>query len=212
MDEINIEKYETATFAMGWFWGPDARFGITEGVMRTRVGYCGGTKRNPTYKDLGDHTETIQIDYNPSKISYKELIEIFWENHSPEYEINMKQYMSIVFYHNENQKRIAIESKKRQEEKANSKIYTEIRPIEEFYLAEGYHQKHYLRLVRELMEEFERMTANINSFIDSTTAARVNGYIKGYGTIEQLKKDIKDFRLSDKGEKRLFQIVEGYGG
>jgi len=81
--KMNELDSETATFALGCFWGPDASFGALEGVVRTRVGYAGGTTEGPTYKMIGDHTETIEIDYDPAVISYRELLEIFFDSHNP---------------------------------------------------------------------------------------------------------------------------------
>lgn len=180
-------------------------------MLRTRVGYAGGTTENPTYRNIGDHTETIQLDYDPLKISYRDLLDIFWENHSPEYEMSLNQYMSIIFYHNEEQKKLAIETKSLLEENIGSRIYTQIKPESNLYLAENYHQKYYLRRVRELMNEFEKVYPNYRAFINSTITAKINGYIKGYGTVKMLEEDINKFGLSAKGQKRLFQIVEGYG-
>lgn len=70
-------------------------------MIRTRVGYAGGSKENPTYYSLGDHSETIQIDYDPTQISYGQLLEVFWNSHNPTYEPWSRQYMSIIFYHSE---------------------------------------------------------------------------------------------------------------
>lgn len=144
-------------------------------------------------------------------ISYRDLLNIFWNSHAPEYKSPSKQYMSIIFYHNEKQKKIANETLMEKEKRINSKIYTEIVPYREFYLAENYHQKYYLQLVRELMDEFQTMYSSFRDFIDSTSAAHINGYIKGYGTIEMLSNEIKDLGLSEMGQKRLQQAVEGYG-
>lgn len=204
------KQIETATFAMGWFWGPDAQFGITDGVVSTRVGYSGGTKENPSYYDLGDHSEAIQIDYDPNIISYDELLDIFWKNHSPEYKAPLRQYMSIIFY-NKEQKKKAYETKMKEEKLSNSKIYTEVLQLVKFFPAENYHQKYYLQLTRELMNEFSGIYPNFNDFINSTAAAHVNGYIKGCGSIGMLKKEIKNLGLSEKSNNRLLEIVKGYG-
>ena len=82
-------------------------------MVRTRVGYAGGTKKNPTYHDLGDHSETVQMDYDPTVISYTKLLDVFWDSHDPSLPSDSKQYMSIIFYHNDKQKELAIESIKR---------------------------------------------------------------------------------------------------
>ncbi|MFB6190699.1 MAG: peptide-methionine (S)-S-oxide reductase, partial [Candidatus Nanohaloarchaea archaeon] len=74
-------ELEKAAFGMGCFWGPDALFGSLEGVVRTRVGYAGGEKKDPTYKDLGNHTETVLVEYDPERIGYEDLLDVFWENH-----------------------------------------------------------------------------------------------------------------------------------
>ena len=110
-------------------------------MIRTRVGYAGGSQENPTYYKLGDHTETVEIDYDPNSISYEELLDIFWGSHNPARPALSVQYKSAIFYHNEDQKRLALESKERLEAELNMAILTEILPYSRFYLAEDYHQK-----------------------------------------------------------------------
>ena len=136
------KKIEKATFALGCFWGPDDFFSKLKGVTKTTVGYTGGKKLNPTYNDLGDNTESIEIKFDPSLVSYKELLSHFWEQHNPT--ISQKtQYKSIIFFHNKYQEKIANKSKQEQEEKIKQKIVTEIRKASKFYPAEEYHQKYY---------------------------------------------------------------------
>lgn len=210
--DLNIPKrLEEATFALGWFWGPDARFGLTKGVYKTRVGYAGGAKKNPNYHDLGDHSETVQIEYNPSEITYGELLNIFWNSHTPANEPWGRQYMSVIFYQNDIQKGLAIKSKNEHEKKIGKKLYTEILPLTNFHLAETYHQKYYLQLARELATELKDIYPKANDFINSTATAHINGYIKGYGSMTQLTSEIKRLGLSEKAQKRLIQIVDGYG-
>ena len=122
-------------------------------MIRTRVGYTGGNKENPTYRALGDHTESVEIDYDPTVISYRELLEIFWKSHDPGSRAGSRQYMSAIFYHNEEQKKLAVESMKREEAGTRRKIYTEISPFSRFYRGEDYHQKFYLRQRPELIRE-----------------------------------------------------------
>lgn len=85
MSALHIVDIPTkkATFAMGCFWGCDSLYGATKGVIRTRVGYCGGTKTIPTYRNIGDYTESIEVDYDPNEIKYETLLNIFWSNHDP---------------------------------------------------------------------------------------------------------------------------------
>lgn len=151
------------------------------------------------------------MDFESDIITYEELLNVFWNSHTPVYEASSRQYMSIIFYHNEQQKRIAEETKLGYEKMKNLKIYTEIIPFTKFYLAESYHQKYYLQLARELMKEFGDNYTNFIDFVNSTSAAQVNGYIKGYGTITRLMNEVSDLGLSEKGQERLKQIVEGYG-
>ena len=178
-------------------------------MVRTRVGYAGGTKDNPTYYSLGDHTETIQIDYDPAQVSYEELLDVFWDSHDPTQRPWSRQYMSIVSYHNDEQKRLAMGTKAREEARLNGKVFTEIVPASDFHLAEAYHQKYWLQQVPELMEEFSAMYPATEDFIGSTAAARVNGYIGGYGTFAALREDLSSFGLSPTGNEKLLDIVRG---
>jgi peptide-methionine (S)-S-oxide reductase len=174
-------------------------------VIRTRVGYAGGTKENPTYHDLGDHSETIQIEYDPDQISYQELLDIFWNTHSPTSRPWSQQYASIVFYHDEAQRELALETKEQQEAKRGT-IFTEIVPAGTFYPAEAYHQKY--RLQRSsLMQEFTAIYPNHDDFVASTAAARVNGYLGGDGTCEQLQEELDSLGLTSAGQDKLRQTV-----
>ena len=142
---------EKATFAAGCFWGVEATFEKTEGVEKTTVGYTGGTTKNPSYKqvctDTTGHAEAIDIIYNPEKISYEQLLETFWMMHDPTQKNRQgpdigTQYRSAIFYHNQEQKHIAEQSKKQKQGDLDQEIQTEITPAEEFYPAEEYHQKY----------------------------------------------------------------------
>jgi methionine-S-sulfoxide reductase len=172
------------------------------------VGYAGGTKESPTYHSLGDHTETIQIDYDPSQISYNDLLNIFWRNHNPSSRAWSRQYMAAVFYHNDEQKKLAEESRGREASKRDKRIQTQILPFTAFYRAEDYHQKYRLRRERHLLQEFERIYPADGDLVDSTAAARVNGYLGGHGTAGDLKIDLNRLGLSAEGGRYLLRIVE----
>ncbi len=197
---------EMATFALGCFWGPDALFGSLEGVIRTRVGYAGGTTPDPTYHNLGDHTETVQMDYDPSVMSYEELLEIFWDNHNPTAPSWSRQYMSLLFYHNDEQRSLAVASKERREAELGRPVLTQLLPFSRFYLAEDYHQKYRLRQEEDLMAEFDAFYAAAADFVDSTAAARINGYLAGYGTFRALQENLSSFGLSPEGEAELLEL------
>jgi methionine-S-sulfoxide reductase len=171
------------------------------------VGYAGGKTDHPTYRNLGDHTETVEIDFDPSVISYENLLDVFWESHDPVGWSGRRQYMSIVFYHDDEQKNAAIRSKDRESARRNTGVVTEILPASRFFLAEGYHQKYMLRNRPELMKEYEGMFPSLGDLLASTAVARVNGYVAGHGTCEMLRKEIGGLGLSPAGRKRLADIV-----
>lgn len=103
MNEIHTE---TATLAMGCFWGPEALFGALPGVVRTRTGYAGGTASDPTYRHMGDHTETVEVDFDPAVLAYDDILRVFWNGHRPE-NINSykgRQYQSMLLYRSPEQK------------------------------------------------------------------------------------------------------------
>jgi methionine-S-sulfoxide reductase len=177
------------------------------GVIRTRVGYAGGTTPDPTYHNLGGHSEAIQIEYDPSQISYEELLDVFWNSHTPTAKPYSRQYMSIVFYHNQEQKRLALESKGREAAKGTDPIYTEIVSASEFYPAEAYHQKYWLRNRPALMKEFQSIYADDEDFVASTAAARVNGYVAGYSTLETLEAGWQDLDLPPEASERLLRTL-----
>ncbi len=177
--------------------------------MRTRCGFTGGTTKNPTYRNIGDHTETMQIDFDPEQISYKQILELFWKSHNPCAKAFSRQYMSAVFYHSDEQKKVALETRDAAAAKREEKIVTPVLAAGTFTLAEDYHQKYYLRNDRELMKEFTAIYPNDKDFVNSTAAARVNGIVGGGGTLARLKKEIDSYGLSEKGRERLLEAARG---
>jgi len=171
------------------------------------VGYAGGKKENPTYYSLGNHTETLEIDFDPERITYAELLSVFWDSHNPVRKPWGRQYMSIVFFHNPEQEKLVRETKANREEIINKKLYTEIQPYTKFYLAEDYHQKYYLQNTPELMREFQVYSGRFQNFVDSTAAARINGYVAGYGDFASLDKELQLLGLSPSGQERLKSLV-----
>jgi peptide-methionine (S)-S-oxide reductase len=116
-------------------------------VTYTRVGYTGGTKSFPTYHSLGDHTEACQVVFDPSKISFEQLLDKFWKDHNPTRK-SKRQYMSGIWYTDDQQKEKIMKSKVELEKKMGKTIVTEIAPLGDFYLAEEYHQKYLDRSLR----------------------------------------------------------------
>ncbi len=148
------ENYEKATFSGGCFWCMQPPFDNLKGVISTTVGYTGGTQQNPTYDDVcrgrTDHLESIEVVYDPSQISYEQLLDVFWLNVDPtdgggQFVDRGMHYRTAIFYHNGQQRQIAEESKKTLPDTGRypSPIVTEIRPAMDFYPAEEYHQNYY---------------------------------------------------------------------
>jgi peptide-methionine (S)-S-oxide reductase len=148
---------EIATFGAGCFWGVQSSFNKIKGVKKTIVGFMGGDIVNPTYEQVCSgktgHIEVVQIEYDSEVITFEDLLDIFWKIHDPTqknrqgFDIGL-QYKSIIFYYNDNQKKIAEKSKKKLNESNiyNKKIITEIKPALNFYPAEEYHQNYFKKM------------------------------------------------------------------
>jgi peptide-methionine (S)-S-oxide reductase len=152
-------------------------------VIRTRVGYTGDEKLDPTYHDLGGHTEALQLDFDPTVISYADLLEHFWSSHSPTSPAYSAQYKAAVFYHTEEQRALAHASMDKLAADAERIICTELLPASRFYRAEDYHQKYCLRRNAELTAKLEAIYPDPGDFTDSTAAARLNGQLAGFGAL-----------------------------
>lgn len=150
-----MQNIETATFAAGCFWGVEETFRQMKGVVSTAVGYTGGHFKNPTYADVctdkTGHAEAVQVTFDPKEVSYKELLDVFWETHDPTTKNRQgpdvgTQYRSIIFFHTPEQERMAKRCKAALEKSGRFKnpILTELMPAGAFYKAEEYHQQ-YLR-------------------------------------------------------------------
>ncbi len=153
MENSNGKHLETATFGAGCFWGVEETFKNIPGVTSTAVGYLGGTYDNPSYKDVctgrTGHAEVVQLQYDPSVVSYDTLLNTFWQNHNPT-TLNRQgpdvgtQYRSAIFFHTPEQEREARASKDEQNRSGHfrKEIVTEITPASTFYQAEEYHQRY----------------------------------------------------------------------
>ncbi len=140
-----------ATFGAGCFWGVEAAFRQIDGVTATRVGYSGGTLENPTYEDVCSHTtghaEVVEVTYDDNKVTYDELLKVFWRKHDPTqlnrqgYDIG-DNYRTVVFFHDEEQRAAAERSKEDEQARHKSPIVTQIEPAQTFYEAEDYHQQY----------------------------------------------------------------------
>lgn len=143
---------EKATFAGGCFWCMESPFDEVKGVISTTSGYTGGNVKNPTYKQVSNgktgHAEAVEIEYDNNLVNYSQLLEIFWENIDPTVENRQfcdvgNQYRSGIFYHDETQQKLALQTKEKVAKQLKKPIYTQIQPVKEFYRAEEYHQDYY---------------------------------------------------------------------
>lgn len=191
-----VRRVEQATFSMGCFWGPDALFGGLDGVLHTCVGYAGGETPNPTYYALEDHAETVHITFDPQQVGYEQLLQLFWENHAPQYPNVSRQYRSMVHAHNRRQRRQAEHSAAGYQQALGRSLFTEVRLNSTFYRAESYHQKYRLRKVPDLLSELQTRYPNETDFLRSTTVCRINAFLGGTGTPPQLETALAGFGLS----------------
>ena len=171
------QRFEKATFAGGCFWCMEPPFDKLDGVISTTSGYTGGTEKDPTYEQVSagktGHLEAIEITYDPAKVSYAQLLDVFWKNvdptqHNGQFVDIGSQYRTAIFYHNEEQRRQALESRNRLQEsrKFGKPIVTEIRPALEFYSAEDYHQDYYIK--NPIRYKYYRWGSGRDRFLEET--------------------------------------------
>ncbi|MGD8226530.1 MAG: peptide-methionine (R)-S-oxide reductase MsrB [Desulfobacteraceae bacterium] len=199
-----LSKFSTATFAGGCFWCTEADFEKVEGVVEVTSGYTGGEKESPTYEQVSaggtGHVEAVQVVFDPEKVSYKELLDIFWRHVDPtdpggQFVDRGSQYRTAIFYHNEEQRRLAEESKIElgKTERFNKPIVTEIIKITRFYRAEDYHQDYYKN--HSIRYKYYRYASGRDQFLkkvwgNSRTAEKKAAADKKYSrpSDEELKK------------------------
>jgi peptide-methionine (S)-S-oxide reductase len=152
-----MSSNKVAVFGAGCFWGVESAFRALDGVVDVTVGYAGGTVDQPTYRMVcsgkSGHAEVVQIEYDPSRVSFEKLLELFWQIHDPT-TLNRQgpdigtQYRSVIFYSDQREKAAAEESKRRLDESGRFRrpVVTQILPAAEFYPAEDYHQRYYERM------------------------------------------------------------------
>jgi peptide methionine sulfoxide reductase msrA/msrB len=187
---------KTATFAGGCFWCMESDFEKVDGVAEAVSGYAGGHKENPTYKEVSaggtGHTEAVQVRYDPGKITYKELLDVFWQHIDPtdsggQFVDRGSQYRTSIFYHDEEQKRLAQESKAELEKSGRftKPIVTEIVPLKIFYTAEDYHQDYYKKSA--LRYKFYRFNSGRDQFLKTVWGDENKHSAKNSGNKKYLK-------------------------
>jgi peptide-methionine (S)-S-oxide reductase len=175
--------------------------------VRTRVGYAGGMLANPSYHRMGDHTETLQIDFDPEAVSYEDLLRVFWESHDASREAWSSQYMSIILAHDRDQLRAAEKSARHLVERFGRPVHTRIELLEGFIWAEDYHQKYYVKNVRVVAAELAAVYPGPRDLVNSKAAARLNGYAGGYGSATRLRGELSGFGLSAAAEQAILVVA-----
>jgi peptide-methionine (S)-S-oxide reductase len=150
-------KNKFAVFGAGCFWGVESSFRAVEGVVDVAVGYAGGDRAKPSYRQVctgkTGHAEVVQVEYDPARVTFAQLVEVFWQIHDPT-TLNRQgpdfgtQYRSVIFYSDEDERKAAEESKRRLDESGQlgRPVVTQVVPAAEFYRAEEYHQRYYERM------------------------------------------------------------------
>ncbi|XP_022740191.1 peptide methionine sulfoxide reductase A5-like [Durio zibethinus] len=178
--ELSDQSLKTAVFALGSFWRSEAVFGCLNGVVRTTAGYAGGSKINPAYRSLGDHAESVLVEYDPKEINFRQLLEIFWSSHDPRQVFGQgpdvgNQYRSIIFTNGAEEARLAAMSKESEQTKSRSSIVTtQIQQLGSFYPAEPEHQKFELKRQPMLLQLIGNLSEDDHE--KSNLAAKLNGY------------------------------------
>ncbi|KAK9271512.1 hypothetical protein L1049_001872 [Liquidambar formosana] len=217
---ISSEFLCEAVFAGDSFWGLEAAFGLVDGVIKTAAGYCGGTLKKPTYREVCDgrtgHTEAVKVIYDKRKTSYKSLCDAFWETHDP----TNKEYLnfgisthqrSAIFHRTEEERKQAQESKIRKQMKINRRIVTKSIPFsdsESFFMAENHHQKYYLQKRCRLCESLSLRSTE--QFVESNIACKLNGILATDGEliIDRLTTFLRTHELSKQTNLACEEIIK----
>lgn len=173
------EDTKTVTFGLGCFWGPDATFGAIDGVVRTRVGYAGGTKSDPSYEVLGDHTEVVQVEYDPEQLSFSTLLERVFSEHNPYQQPQKRQYQNIILTETAAQHDQLLTVLDESDLNCD-RIETRLESLDRFHLAEAYHQKFNLRGKRWITDVFTEAGYDDEAVRESPSAAKLNAHVAGH--------------------------------
>lgn len=176
-------------------------------MLRTRVGYAGGTTIAPTYRSIGDHAEAIEIDFDPTVISYEDLLAQFFGHHNSCAEAWSKQYRSAIFPHDETQRELADRAARGVAQSRGRSVQTAIEDFTSFTLAEDYHQKYRLRREPAILAEFEALFPTREAFLGSTAVTRANAFLGGEGTRELISRDLPRLGLSDSARDSLRRSI-----
>uniref|UniRef100_A0A915Q0Z2 peptide-methionine (S)-S-oxide reductase n=1 Tax=Setaria digitata TaxID=48799 RepID=A0A915Q0Z2_9BILA len=203
-----MSKLQKAYLGMQCFWGAESTFAKLDGVLMTRVGYAGGTTEAPNYRNIGDHTEITEIQFDETVTSFNDILDCFWEHHDPTIKYK-KQYKSAILYVDDQQKEIVRESLERAQKKyGNKKLDTYVQKLVQFYQAEDYHQKYWLRCQTAI---FAKLNLSDQEMVSSRLATKVNAFLAGYKNFDVLKQLADEYRL-DENVTKLIESIAIKGG
>ena len=175
-------------------------------MIRTRVGYAGGDSPNPTYHNLGNHTECLELDFDPTVLPFEELLGHIWRAHNPFASPRSPHYRAVLFARDAEQRAQIKRSVEALRTNDARPLGTAIERFQAFHLAEDDHQKYVLRRHREFEARLRTIYPDLASFVDSTAAARLNGYLGGYGTTAELNADLPHLGLDADAQARLLAL------
>ncbi len=196
MDRNAPTPTTTAVFALGCFWGADALVGALDGVVRTAVGYAGGTTPDPTYADLDDHLEAVRVEFDPTQICYPDLLDRFWADHAPNQTVYKHRYRHALFPRTDRQIQQARHSFASAEERYGDDLGVSLIENAPFHRADPHHQNYKLRSHDLLVQAFRKMLPSERAFTDSPAATLANGYVGGDRAPDRLAEDRSRLGLS----------------
>lgn len=170
------DETRTFTAALGCFWGPDATFGALPGVVRTRVGYAGGEELSPTYEHVKDHSEVVQVDYDPEETVFESLVDLAIDEHDPMRQPKKRQYQHVLFHETEDERAVIENALAALDVPA---VETRVEPLDSFTVAEPYHQKFNLSGKRWATAAFDDADYDTADVRESPAAAKLNAVLAG---------------------------------
>lgn len=176
-------------------------------MISTLSGYAGGASATPSYRNIGDHSETVQVVFDPARIDYLQLLEVFWQLHEPTARPYLTQYRNAIFTLDESQHQAALASRKALATRLGRSVNTAIEAAGTFSPAEDYHQKHYLQGSKPLMDVLRKRYPDLQQLFRSTAAARLNGYLGCNGDPERLGEGLRSLDLPAILERDLFDSL-----
>jgi peptide-methionine (S)-S-oxide reductase len=208
---MNNSRTHSITLGMGCYWNPDALFGQLPGITRTRTGFAGGTTDNPHTRHAGDHTEVVDIEFDPEIVSLETILNVFWSSHNPVNINNYRErlYQSLVLYRDPAQREVIQAVMKSREERGNGMPDTEVASYAGFYPSEARNQKFYLKRFPDAIAKLKTLFAADEELADSMLAARLNGLAKGYTNMEKIIEEIRTWPISAEEQEAIIRLLKG---